>query len=316
MNTTTAGGKSLFPVEREHNTIIIFFLLSASFLLAFVNVYRACSGLQACASPQTRIYKIFLVLGSSLWAIHISFSFTWAISDWILKDFQWYQAIVRVCSIATLRMGLTSIIALFYSLVIIMRFRMLHKVVDYPMMWDRIVLAFTVVMFALDPVIFVPYVWFVCGLEMDYKCVLELRGIRYFTIAQFLWYFCLEIIGGLTMLYIVKYNISSAPLKLASVTGKQTQSQIVHSELLRKKIMMFLCAWICSSMMSVVSHVCNMFTMNQIFPFGSLTFFCLTVQFFFCERFFLVVAYILQLRQVPDESYLGSAASTFSGSIF
>lgn len=109
--------------------------------------------------------------------------------------------------------------------------------------------------------------WIKCGPELAYECLLEQKANRAYTVFMFIWYFLVEIVSGLAMLYVVKYNISrTEPI----VPSKDGTIELERKELLRKKIMLFLGAWLFSSCMTVISHACNMFTHGQIFPFGCL----------------------------------------------
>lgn len=156
--------RALFPVEKEHNLIIIFFLLTFSCILAYFNVYRAVTGIKLASS---RIYKVFLLLATSLWAVFITLSYIWAISDWIFTKTSWYSQIVYFCSVVTLRVGMMSVIALLYTLFIILRFKMLHKIIDYQKWVDKGLLTLCILIFSAELLVCVPIVSCAFTPELD-----------------------------------------------------------------------------------------------------------------------------------------------------
>jgi hypothetical protein len=156
---------TLFPVEKEVYTILIFFLLTTAFITGVFNLFRATTRAYSIRSKS----NILMALAAGTWMIKLSLSYVWSISDWMLVRNEVYPAVVRFCSvgmssitlfnsIVTLRVGSASVISLLYSLSLLGTFRRLHAIAVYPVYLELFLMVLSCLVFGTETLIVVPYV--------------------------------------------------------------------------------------------------------------------------------------------------------------
>jgi hypothetical protein len=175
--------------------------------------------------------------------------------------------------------------------------------------------------------------WFNCGPSLSYHCVIELKVYNLYSLGRVLYYFTLQLLGAFSVFLIIRAQKTTvdnvvesrriapgrplrpvmAPLDLygggqdATNTGTvgvtRLKARQIEKEtgLLRRKIYVFLGLWSIFGVLTPAAHFANVFTRGQPFPFGSLTFLFITLDYLFCERFYACVTHALRLNGIKEK---------------
>jgi hypothetical protein len=173
--------------------------------------------------------------------------------------------------------------------------------------------------------------WFQCGPSLAYECVIELKAYNLYALCRVVFFFTLQLLGAFSVFLIVRsIDLNSDPSRniemrqslpgrpvrpmlpppdhygggqLATRSGagaKRLKARQILREkkALKAKIYVFLAFWSAFSILTPAVHMANVFTRNQQFPYGSLTFLFITLDFLFCERVYGMVEKVLRLGDV------------------